>query len=207
MRKSICLLLSCLVLLGTFVACKTEEAGLPEQETPRPSQSESHEKTEEKLLPLPEEQLCFVFSSGAGGWGTELIVHADGSFEGLFRDSNMGEREEAYPNGTRYICSFRGSFGNVTKESDTAYRMELLEITLDYTVGEEWIEDGVLHIASEPYGLEDSTEFLLYLPETPVAELSETFLSWWPGRWDDPKHETLDSYAICNVATEQGFFG
>ena len=33
MRKCICLLLSCLVLLGTLAACKTEEAGLPEQET------------------------------------------------------------------------------------------------------------------------------------------------------------------------------
>ncbi len=32
----------------------------------------------------------FYFSSGAGGWATELKVYADGTFEGHYYDSDMG---------------------------------------------------------------------------------------------------------------------
>ena len=40
----------------------------------------------------------FYFSSGAGGWATELKVYADGTFEGHYYDSDMGDRGNGYPN-------------------------------------------------------------------------------------------------------------
>ena len=36
----------------------------------------------------------FYFSSGAGAWGTEMDISADGSFTGNFHDSEMGDTGE-----------------------------------------------------------------------------------------------------------------
>lgn len=44
--------------------------------------------------------LTFAFSSGAGAWGTVLTVLEDGSFEGNYHDTNMGDTGEEYPNGS-----------------------------------------------------------------------------------------------------------
>ena len=34
--------------------------------------------------------LTFEFSSGAGGWATQLSIHSDGTFAGEYFDSDMG---------------------------------------------------------------------------------------------------------------------
>ena len=52
----------------------------------------------------------FYFSSGVGGWATELKVYADGTFEGHYYDSDMGDTGDDYPNGTQYDCRFKGKF-------------------------------------------------------------------------------------------------
>ena len=59
----------------------------------------------------------FFFSSGAGGWCTVLYIDEDGSFEGNFRDSDMGSTGEGYPNGTLYYCDFKGRFTEPQKRS------------------------------------------------------------------------------------------
>ena len=41
-----------------------------------------------------------MFSSGAGGWSTELKVADDGTFTGAYHDSEMELTGENYPNGT-----------------------------------------------------------------------------------------------------------
>lgn len=56
---------------------------------------------------MPISGNTFHFSSGAGGWLTEIVISEDGSFTGHFHDSDMGD---AYPEGTRYECSFTGVF-------------------------------------------------------------------------------------------------
>ena len=50
----------------------------------------------------------FTFSSGVGGWSTELNVGENGAFTGNFHDSEMGETGEGYPNGSMYGCLFHG---------------------------------------------------------------------------------------------------
>ena len=65
---------------------------------------------------------------------------------------------------------------------------------------------GVLFVSADPYGLETGKDFVLYLPGTPVAELDEEFLSWWPGRWEDPAPSALSSYALWNTEAGYGFF-
>lgn len=175
------------------------------EETTEPSQ-ESAEK-EEILLPdtLP---MDFTFSSGAGGWATSITLKLDGSFEGIYHDSKMGDSGEDYPNGSVYICAFSGQFEDIKQVDEYTYSMTLSEITTQNTEGEEWIEDKIRYVASVPYGLENGKEFLLYTPETPIKELSEEFLSWWANNYlsEEEALETLSCYGLYNKEMGYGFF-
>lgn len=168
------------------------------------------ETVKETVLPLAEENTEFSFLSGAGGWSTEMTLNKDGSFTGTYHDSELGSTGEGYPNGSIYVCEFSGKFENFEKINEYSYKMTLTEIKTEKEAGEEWIEDEILYIASAPYGLTDSsnektaTEFILYLPEAPVDQLAEDFLTWWPYRTD--AKTTLSCYGILNVATNDGFF-
>ena len=170
--------------------------------------TETTEATEAFTLPLPEESMMMYFSSGAGGWGTEITLYRDGTFYGSFHDSEMGSTGKGYPNGTVYICNFSGKFVDIEQIDENSYRMHLVSLATEHEEGFEWIENEILYIASYPYGLDGGDEFVFYLPDTPTGQLSEDFLSWWPGRYEsfeNPK-ATLSYYGILNVANDQGFF-
>lgn len=154
--------------------------------------------------------LEFVFSSGAGAWRTAIVLNQDGSFNGAYLDSDMGDRGDDYPKGTHYICDFSGQFDNISQIDSHTYSMTLSKITAEKEKGEEWIEDGILNKYSEPYGMEDGTEYLLYTPDTKIAEVPEEFLKWYPG-WnfvdEDGNHsDTLSCYGIYNIKMGYGFF-
>ncbi len=151
--------------------------------------------------------LHFIFSSGAGAWSTELTLYADGSFSGLYNDSDMGDSGEGYPDGTRYTCVFSGEFGDLVKLNGYSYAMTLKDLTAERSAGEEWLEDGVRYISSEAYGIEGGNEFIFYTPQTPLSELSEEFLLWHQSYLPkNPDPEMLGCYGIRNVKLEQGFF-
>ncbi len=151
----------------------------------------------------------FSFASGAGGWSTELMINDDGSFTGDYHDSDMGDMGDDYPNGTIYVCKFSGRFGDVKKVNDTTYSMHLQEISLENEVGDEWIEDDVRYVASEPYGLENADEIMVYLEGTPTADLPEEFLNWiaMPRAWGENIPEVLPCQGLYNVAAQEGFSG
>jgi hypothetical protein len=151
----------------------------------------------------------FSFASGAGGWSTELMINDDGSFTGDYHDSDMGDMGDDYPNGTIYVSKFSGRFGDVKKVNDTTYSMRLQEISLENEVGEEWIEDDVRYVASEPYGLENADEIMVYLEGTPTADLPEEFLNWiaMPRAWGENIPDVLPCQGLYNVAAQEGFFG
>lgn len=178
----------------------------PETETTVPMPTET--VPEAVQLPLMEETMDFYFLSGAGAWSTDLTLNRDGSFAGVFHDSEMGEMGDDYPNGTVYICAFSGAFTEIQQISEYAYSMKLVDIQTERQEGEEWIEDGIRYVASGPHGLNDSTEFVLYLPDTPVDQLSEGFLIWWPYFFEQETNprDTLGCFGILNVGMEFGFF-
>lgn len=183
-----------------------------EEPTPSPEPSPEPAPTEEPTpepVPTLEESLPLRlgFSSGAGAWRTELVIEQDLSFTGIYTDSDMGSAGEGYPHGTRYICNFSGQFAQLSKLDEYSYSLTLAELTSDYEEGKEWIEDQILHVSSVPYGMESGTEFILYLPQTPTAGLSEEFLSWWPGRYGETPSATLDFFGLFNVEMGYGFFG
>ncbi len=164
------------------------------------------EKQAEGELPF-ETPLNLVFSSGAGAWGTGISLRPDGFFEGSYDDSDMGDNGEEYPYGTHYTCSFSGQFFNMKQVNEYTYSMTLGELFSEKTPGIQWIEDGVRYVSAEPYGMEGGKEFFLYTPQTPLNQLSEEFLMWWPGQWmNDETQETLSCYGLYNREGGYGFF-
>ena len=198
----------------------TTESAATESTFTDVSESSTTETTSEtntiknNQLPLPKESEEFSFLSGAGAWRTIITLNRDGTFTGWYLDSEMGEIGEDYPHGSAYTCTFSGKFVNIEKVNAYSYKMTLTDIKTEKAVGEEWIENEIRYVASEPYGLNDPiseqecTEFIFYLPDTPVDQVPEAFLTWWPYRYTQetaPK-TTLSCYGILNVSTNYGFF-
>jgi len=197
----ILMVLVCIIAsVGFLTSCGNEKQGKakPEKEV-----AEDEKNPIFDVLPLE-----FVFSSGAGAWQSIITLNSDGSFKGTYSDAEMGSNGEDYPNGTVYTCEFSGKFEEIKQVNDYTYTMTLAEVTTEKKEGEEWIEDQIRYIAAGPYGLESGKEFLFYTPETPIKELSEEFLNWWPQRYLQGEHalEKLSCYGIYNKETESGFF-
>lgn len=214
MKRFIGILLVLMLIPSAFSGCmkngeETETAGgeITEEITKETTKENDKEIESENKILLPfDEVLEFYFSSGAGAWGTELYLEKDGSFNGSFHDSNMGEIGENNPNGTCYVCDFAGKFEIVEKIDEVSYKMTITEITTEKEEGEQWIEDGVLYVASTPYGLDGGTEFIFYTPGAETDNVKEEFLWWWPYRFEEEFPETLQCYGIHNINTDDGFF-
>lgn len=222
-------MISMITLLGiaSFTGCKkadTTTKNSPEvnTETQQPA-TQTQETTEaategatEKSVPSSEAAAAdgifaqikdcdFIFSSGVGGWATELKVNADGSFSGSYFDSDMGETGDDYPDGVMYSCDFNGKFTEPQKVNDYTYKTTVDTITLDETSGKEEIKDGVKYIYSDPYGLEDAKDILIYTKGAPVSELPEGYLSWVNYSLDDDTK--LPFFGIYNENGDAGFSG
>lgn len=162
-------------------------------------------------LPIGDDPLTMIFASGAGAWGTELTLNADGTFTGEYHDSEMMENDEKYPKGTVYYCKFSGKFANVTKIDGNSYAMTLEELTKDESKGAEWIEDEVRYVLSDAHGLENGTDFVFYMPDTPLDGLNSEFMSWWPDYYKLSGEAgeiptTLGRFGLMNGTEHFGFF-
>lgn len=87
----------------------------------------------------------FVFSSGAGGWSTLLDIRPDGSFEGEYFDSDMGSTGEGYPNGTVYLCDFKGRFTEPEKIDEHTYAVKIASMEYKQEAGTREIKDSILY--------------------------------------------------------------
>ena len=146
----------------------------------------------------------FEFYSGAGGWSTELTVGENGTFTGNFHDSEMGETDENYPDGTLYGCSFHGQFSDPEPVDENAWTVKL---TVEQDEGQvpEAIEDGIRYVTAAPYGLEKAQTVTVFLPGTPVDCLPEDFMIWSHLQETTPDAKVIPYYAIWNEADEAGF--
>ncbi|HHW30125.1 MAG TPA: hypothetical protein GXX20_00375 [Clostridiaceae bacterium] len=148
----------------------------------------------------------FIFASGVGAWQTILTVNEDGTFEGVYSDSDMGIAGEDYPHGVVYLSTFEGKFTEPEIVNDYTYSVFIEYLNLEKEIESEEIIDGIKYIYSEPYGINGAKEILIYTPEAPVKELPEGFRSW-TGLMDedDLKGKYLGFYGLYNVETESGF--
>ena len=150
------------------------------------------------------------FSSGAGAWRTILILNSDGSFTGRYSDSDMGDAAPTYPNGTLYLSTFSGRFELLPADGSGIAALHLTELTCEQEPGTQEIRGGILHVYTGPHGFyngeELSPDFVLYPPTTPVSAVSDSLLSWWPGRFEPVTPDTLGSYALENPVAGTAFF-
>ena len=169
-------------------APSTVETALPPEEETTDLPAEENE--EEPAAVLASEAIfprSFSFASGAGGWSTELEVAADGSFTGLYHDTDDG--------------------------MVSIYSMRLEHIEQKETEGEELAADGILYIGARPHGLDGAEEILVYLPGSQRQDLPEGFVSWVntfnPWDTEDGRSQSgedrLTRYGLYNVSCEQGF--
>ncbi len=147
----------------------------------------------------------YIFSSGAGAWGTYLTVNPDGSFDGLFSDSDMGDTGDGYPNGTVYWCEFNGAFTGLEKVDEYTYKAKVSSMNYVNEVNTEKIEDEIKYIYTEPYGMTGSGEFEFYMQGKPIARLSSECLDWTFLRWGPIYPTTLPYRMVYNVSEQSGF--
>ena len=151
--------------------------------------------------------LEWTFSSGVGGWSTDLRILPDGSFSGEYHDSEMGDSTEEYPNGTVYLCSFTGQMSLKEQTDDHSWIIVVDSLKTDESQKKEYIDDGIRYLAAEPYGLSKGDEMRLYRPGTPVNIFSEDML-FWAHVLDqvDPPYE-LETWFLCSEKNSSGFVG
>lgn len=200
MRKGLTLALCALALLAACAAPGIEKGGASSSQVPAAAP-----EPDELFALLPK---LFTFSSGVGGWATELSIEADGAFSGRYVDTDMGDSGDGYPCGTRYVCSFSGTFSQPEQLDSHTYSTYVENLELEEVPGEVSYGDGFRYVTCEAYGLDDAYEALIYLPGIPVAQLPEEFLSWtsWTSFfWEEEWPEAFPYYGLYNVQGEQGF--
>ncbi len=138
----------------------------------------------------------YVFCSGAGAWMTEMTLLPNGMFFGHYHDTDMGDADTPYPNGTVYFCDFSGRFGSLQTTDEHSGTLALTSLT-PYEA-KDHIRDGVRYIASEPYGFENSQCFVLYSPGTPVDALPTECVQWLQGSMGEAPNGQLACYVIYN---------
>lgn len=151
--------------------------------------------------------LEWSFSSGVGGWSTDLRFAEDGSFSGEYHDSEMGDAAEEYPSGTVYFSDFTGNMSILGKADDYAWTVRVDSLVLDTEPGYEEIDGDIRYVAMEPYGISEGDEMLLYLPGTPVDVLTEDMQFWAHINLMEEKPETLPGWLLYSAKNESGFEG
>ncbi len=152
------------------------------------------------------EGLCFQCPSLNGDYPTWLYVSSDGSFSGSYKDLNLENTGEEYPNGTIDLCNFEGKFAEPKKINSYTYSLEVSTMTYEEHNGSHFKKDDLYYYYVPPMGLYDLEELVLYTPGAPLRELPVAFLeSVGYQALSLEKDATLPFYAIYNVKEEKGF--
>ncbi len=163
------------------------------------------EEPQEVILPF-EEGIEFGLSNGVGGWYTSLILDNEGGIYGAFHDNEYGETDEKYENGTQYWNEFWGFFENIEKINDYSYKMILKDVATSQPSDVEDIdeEEKLRYVTTDKItGVIDDTEYILYLPDTPVLELPDEVITWLPEIKGDK--DIIDCYILYSVSEGMAF--
>ena len=195
MKKLAGALLCAALAAASFTAFAQENT---EAEKSAAAEEFSFEELEDKV---------FYYSSGVGGWFVELNVAPDGSFNGNYHDSEMGESGEDYPNGTVYGCLFHGQLEAGGMLDSGAYELTVASIGKDEGQLDEAIEDGIRYVTTDPLGLAAGDRLELFRPGFPVEDLPEGFMFWSHLNFLDEMPEKLPYYGLYDEAQDSGFTG
>lgn len=147
----------------------------------------------------------FSFNSGAGAWSTDLRILPDGSFSGEFHDSDMGDAEDTYPDGTVYFCSFAGRMSVVEQMDENTWKIRVDSLVWEESPVREMIEDGIRFVYTDPYGVSEGDEMLLYRPGTPVDVLTEEMQIWAHLYDGGEMPSALETWFLYSEKNDSGF--
>lgn len=217
MRK-ILLVVLCVLLLITAVACgknnKTDiavdTAGNIIGETTADTVSNidtAEEYTEivgEYMLPI-EGEMSFYNGTEDGSFANSLIVSQDGSFYGSYYELDKNLTGDNYQNGTYYWNTYWGEFTDIIWLDESTFSMKLSSLATEREDGKERFEDDSFKsiTTTELKGLSKETEYILFLPNTPIHMLPEEVVN--SIKKDISTQETLDMYVLFNTE-EQNIF-
>lgn len=144
------------------------------------------------------EGISFALSSGAGGWGSWLVINAEGNFSGGYSDSEMGLQGDGYPKGTYYYSSYYGKLGDPVKLDDYTYEVEIQQLDYENTPDTEEIRDEIRYCYTTAFGLTDTEKLLIYLPGRSVSDLPEDALVFMDNGYSNGEKTVLESYVLYN---------
>ena len=207
MKKILCFCLSFAVLVS-LCACGAPDAEgtvpttvpTETESAPVPSAGETEEVLSYSELRFTE----FLFSSGAGAWGTLLYINEDGSFSGNYHDSEMGDNAEEYPMGTVYHCGFSGQFGTPVRLDDHSWSLPIRVLQYDRVPDSQEIRDGIRWFYTTAFGLEQTTSITLFEPGTPLELLPVEYRQWVGLHTEEGE---LPFWGLYNEPQQQGFSG
>lgn len=168
------------------------------------AESETSADPEDDSLFADMANYQFEYASGAGAWSTDLTVDADGSFTGLYHDSDMGDSGDGYPDGTVYVCNFTGKFAAPEQVDEHTYKTHIESIESEKEEGTEELADNMRYVYSSPAGLSDAEDIYIYTPGAVIADLPEGYQTWIQFASDG--ETTLSYYGIYNEKGEAGFY-
>lgn len=191
-------------------AASKDDSSESDESVAEASKVEDEDAKSEELNIFADFPEMFYFSSGAGGWATEIVIAEDGSFTGSYYDYDMGDTGDGYPDGTLYICDFTGQFSDPEPtDKDYIYKTKLLDLVLldEDKIGTQEIIDDTLYVYTDPYGFEGADEFIIYAPGADLSEMSDECLSWTFMSLDIFEQVPVDYYVLYNVNGEEAFNG
>ena len=171
----------CLILCLLSASCSLNGSDAPSSVTEENTSTAASLTTETQTEPTMEQTTTsddiqisdlpteFIFTSGAGAWHTSLTIRPDGTFDGIYTDSDYREL---------YYSTFNGKLGQPKKTGDHQYlvKIEAFEVTNDFD--KVYCGEDIKYIPADPYGLENTNELILYAPGMPLSEMPEDCRSW-----------------------------
>ena len=106
-------------------------------------------------------------------------------------------------NGIQYRCDFTGQFTQPVRVNDYTYSVRIDEITYEKEAGTDEVIGVTHYYYTDPYGLEDAEDILIYLPGAPLGQLPQEFRSWVG--YSENTRDELPFYALNNAVHQQGF--
>lgn len=208
MKRVFCIVLCLLIMLACSACENDNNEKKEEQEVDTTGNLIVEEVVESEKVLLPfENGLTFILNSGTGNWETTLVLDNEGGIYGDFHDLNMGEVGEGYENGTYYWNEFWGYSDNIEKVNDYSYKFILKDVATSQPGDVEELDDEDSMLFKTTYNIEgvvDESEYILYLPNTPVMELPEESLFWLKNIEADK--DVIDCYILYCVKNGDTFW-
>jgi len=171
------------------------------QETP------AEQETEVSDDPAVMMSGSYLFETGINDWSTTMELGADGSFTGVYHDTDYDTDEDGNTTAATEYCSFSGKFSEPEKIDDLTYKITLNDITLEDTLPEDENNEFGYFLSEYAFGL-DLLDYTVYMKGTKTADLPEGCLDRisMPNGWtEENTPETIPFTVIYNDTYDSTF--